>query len=148
MNKMRNCLVVHLTIILTLATQNGIAATEKILECPSSVPESSIRLENVPAGWTAFIARPLYLKAAAPIDGPPQRKGTLAEYEERKGKGETTYVYRLEGEYPEGKWLQCSYGEYGQIALSKRLDDVVSLCKFTYKPGPKAGQNIIQIQCS
>ncbi|MBJ7312339.1 STY0301 family protein [Rugamonas sp. CCM 8940] len=139
-------LVHPLTIVLLACLSNSASAQN--LECPDSVPEASIKLENTPAGWTPFVARPLYLHAAAPIDGPPQRRGELANYTEQKEKGETSYTYRFEGHYPDGKWLQCAYGEYGQITLSKRIDDHIRECKFTYRSGQKAGQRIIKIRCA
>ena len=108
--------------------------------CPESVEQNSIKLENIPPGWTSYVARPLYLSAAVPIDGPPERRGGLADFEERRSKQQTTYIYRFEGSYPEGKWLECSYGEYGQVTLSRKMDDRVQKCEFTYRPGAKAGQ--------
>ena len=113
--------------------------------CPESVPATSIKLDAVPAGWTPYIDSPLYLSAAAPIDGAPERRGQLVPSGERKKKGHTTLSYRLEGRYPEGKWLQCRYGAYGEVTLSRRMDDSVSLCQFTYRKGSKAGQNEIDI---
>ena len=68
--------------------------------CPESVPAASISLNAVPAGWTPYIDSPLYLSAAAPIDGAPERRGQLAPSGERKKKGKTTLSYRLEGRYP------------------------------------------------
>lgn len=115
--------------------------------CPTSIPETSIKLEPIPAGWTSYIASPLYLNSAAPVDGPPQRKGELVPTAQRKAKGQTIFVYQLEGTFPEGKWLQCSYGEYGQVALSKRIDDSLRRCEVSYKKGSKAGQNEIGIDC-
>ncbi|WP_150130816.1 STY0301 family protein [Janthinobacterium sp. LM6] len=115
--------------------------------CPESVPEASISLNAVPAGWTPYIGSPLYLSAAAPIDGVPERRGQLVPGGERKKKGHTILSYRLEGPYPDGKWLQCSYGAHGEVTLSKRMDDSVSLCEFTYRKGRKAGQNDIDIDC-
>lgn len=115
--------------------------------CPESVPAASISLTGVPAGWTPYIGSPLYLSAAAPIDGAPERRGQLVPSGERKKKGQTTLSYRLEGRYPDGKWLQCSYGVHGEVTLSRRMDDSVSLCEFTYRKGSKAGQNEIDIDC-
>lgn len=115
--------------------------------CPESVPATSISFNAVPAGWTPYIDSPLYLSAAAPIDGVPERRGQLVPSGERKKKGHTTLSYRLEGRYPEGKWLQCSYGVHGEVTLSRRMDDSVSLCEFTYRKGGKAGQNEIDIDC-
>lgn len=77
----------------------------------------------------------------------PQRRGQLVPSGERKKKGQTTLSYRLEGRYPDGKWLQCSYGVHGEVTLSRRMDDSVSVCEFTYRKGSKAGQNEIDIDC-
>lgn len=106
-----------------------------------------IKLEPIPAGWTSYIASPLYLNSAAPVDGPPQRRGELVPTAERKAKGQTIFAYQLEGTFPEGKWLQCSYGEYGQVALSKRIDDSIRRCEVSYRQGSKAGQHEIGIDC-
>jgi hypothetical protein len=123
------------------------AAVATSLACPTSVPAASISLTGVPAGWTSYIGSPLYLSAAAPIDGAPERRGQLVPSGERKKKGQTTLSYRLEGRYPDGKWLQCSYGVHGEVTLSRRMDDSVSVCEFTYRKGSKAGQNEIDIDC-
>ena len=115
--------------------------------CPKSIADTSVKLEPVPTGWTAYIASPLYLNSAAPIDGPPQRKGELVPTAQRKAKGQTIFVYQLEGAFPDGKWLQCGYGEHGQVTLSKRIDDSVGRCEVSYRQGSKAGQNEISIVC-
>ena len=117
------------------------------LACPASVPATSISLTAVPSGWTPYIDGPLYLNAASPIDGAPERRGQLVPSGERKKKGQTTFSYRLEGRYPDGKWLQCSYGAHGEVTLSRRMDDSVSVCELTYRKGSKAGQNEIDIDC-
>lgn len=123
------------------------AAATTSLACPAGVPATSISLAAVPSGWTPYIDGPLYLSAAAPIDGAPERRGQLVPSGERKRKGKTTLSYRLDGRYPDGKWLQCSYGVHGEVTLSRRLDDSVSVCEFTYRKGSKAGQNEIDIDC-
>lgn len=125
----------------------GLSAATSLPICPTSIPETSIKLEPVPAGWTSYIASPLYLSSAAPVDGPPQRKGELVPTAQRKAKGRTIFVYQLDGTFPEGKWLQCSYGEHGQVTLSKRIDDRVGRCEVSYRQGSKAGQNEIGIDC-
>ncbi|WP_035825247.1 STY0301 family protein [Janthinobacterium sp. RA13] len=130
--------------IFSLFAQGTMATS---LACPESVPATSISLNAVPAGWTPYIDSPLYLSAAAPIDGAPERRGQLVPSGERKKKGHTALSYRLQGRYPDGKWLQCSYGAHGEITLSRRMDDSVSLCEFTYRKGSKAGQNEIDIDC-
>ena len=115
--------------------------------CPPSIPDTSIKLDPVPAGRTAYIASPLYLNSAEPTDGPPQLKGELLPTAERKAKEQTTFIYQLQGPFPDGKWLQCSYGEYGQVALARRMDDSIGSCEVSYKKGSKAGKNEIGIDC-
>ena len=125
----------------------ALAATPAELSCPDSIPAASINLQALPPGWMPHIDGPLYLSSAAPIDGEPERKGQLVPGGTRKQKGLTVLSYRLEGDYPHGKWLQCRYGAYGEISLSKRLPDSISLCEIGHSKGQKAGQQNIQIVC-
>ncbi|KAB8042293.1 STY0301 family protein [Janthinobacterium aquaticum] len=117
------------------------------LACPESIPATSIQLQPVPSGWTPYVDGPLYLSGAAPIDGRPQRRGQLVPGSERKQQRWSVARYRLEGSYPDGKWLQCSYGAYGEISLSKRLDDGVRFCEISYRKGGKAGQGEVRVDC-
>lgn len=138
---------IGLTILAACSFFLHVQATGAALACPDSIPAASLTLQPLPAGWTPHVDGPLYLSAAAPIDGEPQRRGQLVPGGERSSKGATVLSYRLEGSYPDGKWLQCRYGALGEVSLSKRLDDSVSFCEFTYKKGRKAGQNTIGIDC-
>lgn len=123
------------------------SAAATSLKCPVSVPEKSIKLVETPSGWTSFVAAPLYLHGAAPMSGPPEQLGELADYQETGKKPELTYTYKLDGKFPEGKWLACTYGESDQITLSRRLEDDVKICTFKYKRGKHVGENEIAIVC-
>lgn len=125
---------------------NGALAAEHI-ECPDAIGGATIQMNNPPKGWTLFVPDSLYLHSAAPIDGPPEQLGDLAEFSERRRGKELSYSYRLEGSFPSGKWIKCSYGVNGEVTLSKRIDDSISQCSFTYRKGIKAGQNEIKILC-
>ncbi len=81
------------------------------------------------------------------MSGPPEMRGDLAEFTERRGRDSWTYPYRLDGLFPSGKWLQCAYGEYNEVTLSQRLPDDIQACTFTYRKGAKAGQHDIDITC-
>lgn len=70
------------------------------LACPESIPAASIQLQALPPGWTPYVDGPLYLSGAAPIDGPPQRRGQLVPSSKRKQQGWSVARYRLEGSYP------------------------------------------------
>ena len=78
---------------------------------------------------------------------PPERRGDLVPSGGHQGKGTWSSTYAFEGSYPEGKWLQCSYGQTNQLTLSRRLPDSVTACTFTYRKGEKVGQNDIKIVC-
>lgn len=79
--------------------------------------------------------------------GPPVMKGDLADFTETRGHDVWSYTYQLDGAFPDGKWLQCTYGDRNQVTLSRRLPDETRECKFTYRKGTKAGQHAIKIQC-
>jgi hypothetical protein len=123
------------------------AAPLQSLECPELIPSASVEVIDVPGDWLPYVASPLYLHAAAPMYGPPELKGDLTDFKEARTKNEWSYTYALDGAFPEGKWLQCAYGERNQITLSRRLPDEVQECRFTYRKGAKAGQHAIKIKC-
>lgn len=125
----------------------GAYAAAPVLECPVAIQEKSLRLVDTPPGWTAFAGSPLYLHAAAPMNGPPEKLGELSDFTQKRGKHEWTYTYKLDGKFPDGKWLACTYGESDQVTLSKRLDDGVETCTFTYRKGKYVGQNDVAIRC-
>lgn len=133
--------------LLLVAPINLMAAPLDALECPELISPSSIRVTDTGAEWAPYVASPLHLHAAAPMYGPPEMKGDLADFKEMRSKNEWSYTYTLDGAVPEGKWLQCAYGEHNQVTLSRRLPDETAACKFTYRKGLKAGQHAIQIQC-
>ncbi|WP_373994880.1 STY0301 family protein [Duganella sp. HH105] len=58
-----------------------------------------------------------------------------------------TYTYNLDGPYPDGKWMQCGYGEHDEMTLSKRIADHISVCVITYGKATKTSQQQIQINC-
>lgn len=122
----------------------GSAAT---VQCPALIPASAIQLSDTPAGWLPYVASPLYLHAAAPMSGPPEMKGDLAEFKKSRSQKEWSYTYAMDGPFPSGKWLQCTYGEGNQLTLSRRLPDETQECSFTYRKGAKAGQHDITILC-
>lgn len=132
---------------IALLCQSGAMAVAQQPECPKSIAEKSIRVAETPPGWTPFVGSPLYLHGAAPMNGPPEQLGELSDYKERHGKNTWTTTYQLDGKFPEGKWLACTYGESDQIALSQRLDDKIQTCTFTYRKGQHVGQNDITIRC-
>lgn len=119
------------------------------IACPSEISQPSIRLVGIPSGWATYVASPLYLHSAGMAAAPPGKLADLiGEGTGKPGRDkEWSTTYKFEGEYPDGKWMECGYGEYNQFILSKRLDDETSECRVSYRKGEKAGQNALKITC-
>jgi hypothetical protein len=140
---------IKLTLTLTLMWLglSTASAAPFSVECPISLRPEAIQLSTIPDGWHYFPASPIYLHGAAPMSTPPERLGHLIEDAVQTGRGERTLVYSLDGPFPEGKWIQCAYGEHHQLTLSKRLPDHLRRCSITYRQGAKAGERNIRIRC-
>jgi hypothetical protein len=143
---MRNQLAI--VILIFGAVQHAPAyAAPKMYLCPQSIPETSIRLVALEKEWKPFVSSPLYLSGAAPADGPPERLGILRESGSSKTKTGWTHKYTLDARYPEGKWLRCDYGFFGEASLAKRLPNEVRECTVTGKKGKHSGENQIEVRC-
>lgn len=116
-------------------------------ECPASIREKSVQLVETPPGWRSFVGAPLYLHAAEPMISPPELLGSLIPDVERKGKTGMIYTYKIDGTFPDGKWLACRYGESDQVTLARALPAATTVCTFTYRKGEYGGQNMIKIDC-
>lgn len=134
------------TCFLMLASSLSQAASQSI-ECPLSIAPKSIQLIDTEQGWTPFVSAPLYLHAAAPIYGAPELRGDIADFTSHPGKNEWSYTYKLEGNFDDGKWIQCAYGANNEVTLSKRIEDHTQECTFTYRKGKKVAQHDIKIHC-
>ncbi len=145
LSKMLPRLLVGLSVITVL--QDVVHAAPKRYECPQSIPETSVHLATPSQEWKPFVSSPLYLSGAAPADGPPERLGILRGDDPRKTKTGWTHKYSLAGRYPEGKWLRCDYGSFGEVSLAKRLPDEIQECTVTGKKGEHAGESKIEIAC-
>jgi len=129
-----------------LLAQQAAAAPARYI-CPSELPSSSLKVEKPPPGWKPFVGSPLYLSDAAPADGPPERLGILRGEDGGKGKATWSHKYSLQGTYPDGKWLRCDYGAYGEISLAMRLPDHTQECTVKGRKGRHAGENEFEIIC-
>lgn len=117
----------------------AVLAARQVIECPAAILPASIHIVDAAAGWKSHVPAPLYLHAAAPSDGPPEKLGELADFTTHPGKTEWSYTYSLQGSFPDGKWMQCAYGTMNEITLSKKIDDSVTECKLTYRKGKRDG---------
>lgn len=139
--------LLKLVLLLAGFGQSGAIAAPIEVQCPASLRPEVIQLAVVPEGWQFFAAAPIYLHGAAPMSTVPDKLGHLIEDGELKRKGERILVYSLEGPFPDGKWIQCAYGEHHQLTLSRRLPDHVKQCSVAYRQGEKAGERRVRIMC-
>lgn len=118
-------------------------------DCPSEIDASTISVARLDAGWTAHVGAPLVLSSANIAAGPPslgaQVRETNSSY--AKGKLSWTDVYRFEGPYPDGKWLECRYGGLGEVVLARQLPLQTVECVVHVAKGPKAAQQRISVGC-
>lgn len=135
------------SVLLIFCMQSTASIAAPPIVCPSSIPQRSIQLTDPPPGWNAFVGSPLYLHNAAPMSGPPEQLGELSDFRQKRIKDGWIHTYRLDGKFPEGKWLACRYGGTGQLTLARRLDDSIEACTFTYRKGEHVGQHEIAILC-
>ena len=118
------------------------------VECPKAIMPVALTMVDQPDGWRFFAETPVYLHGAALMSTPPESLGHLLEDSiAKRHKGERVYSYSLDGKFPEGKWIQCAYGERHQLTLSKRLDDHIRKYTVVVSRGEKAGQNLVRIEC-
>jgi hypothetical protein len=142
-----------MTKFLVFFALSGLLLAEQVMAapagyaCPSELPAASLKVEGAPTGWATFVGAPLYLSDAAPADGPPERLGILRGEDGKVSKTSWTRKYSVEGRYPDGKWLRCDYGAYGEVSLAKRLPDDVKECIVTGRKGPHAGESKFEITC-
>lgn len=134
------------TALMFVAPGTSFAVTVAI-ECPPSIPENSVQLVNTPTGWKTFVGAPLYLHGAAPMSSPPEMLGELMEDSERRDKKGMVYTYKIDGKFPNGKWLACKYGESDQVTLARQLPDATDACVITTRKGEYVGQKDIKIDC-
>lgn len=138
----------YLPLALLLAV--SAVAAEQEVTCPTEISESSIKVTGISPQWRSYIASPLYLSSAGATAGPPEQQATLmGESTWKKGSLAWSTTYDLsDAGFTDKKWMECRYGEYGEVALSTRLDNKVKTCTVHFSKGEKAGQRSITIHCS
>jgi len=114
---------------------------------PAACPDAVAVTVPPVAGWKSPGTAELYLNSAAPISGPPDRRGDLANFTRKQTKDEWIETYDLDRPFPDGKWLECGYGTHNEVTLAQPLPESAKRCTFTYRKGAKAGQRSIKIEC-
>jgi hypothetical protein len=135
--------------VASLMSITAVWSADHGIVCPTEISESSINLLGISQPWTPYVASPLYLSSAGATAGPPDHRATLmGDSTWKKGSTEWSTTYDLNGGFVAGKWMECRYGEYGQVLLSTRLDDKTKSCTVRFSKGEKAGQRTVKISCN
>jgi hypothetical protein len=134
----------------SLISMTAVWGAEHQIVCPTEISESSIKLMSISQPWKPYVGSPLYLSSAGATAGPPEQRATLmGDSTWKKGRTEWSTTYDLNDDgFVAGKWMECRYGEYGQVLLSTRLDDKTKSCTVRFSKGEKAGQRSVKISCN
>ncbi len=110
------------------------AKSAGVPQCPVELQPSAIDI-HASAGWKPFVPRSLPLYAARMASGPPEALGVLVGESVPGRKRATAYAWTVPG-FSQGMWLQCLYGDGGEMVLSQRLPEPIGTCVIEYL-GPK-----------
>lgn len=114
------------------------------IACPLEIrpPSITVKGEN---GWVPYVPFPLRLYSAGMSGGAPETLTILRGEPQpaKKGTYKTLYGFNRGDE----KWLDCDYGEAGEISMSKRLDDRLERCVITIFPDLRDRPRRIIVDC-
>ncbi len=118
------------------------------VSCPLEIASSAIAIKAEP-GWTPFVPFPLQLYTAGMSGGPPGSFTRLrGEPLKRKAKVDSITRFTFDGtDLAGGVWLDCRYGEAGELSVWRRLDSTFRQCTIThFKEVPNTPRRI-EIAC-
>jgi hypothetical protein len=115
--------------------------------CPEELAAASIKVA-VGEPWRPFVERSLDLYSATMSSGPPETLSQLrgVDLNKRGDPPSTLYEFGRVG-YEDGKWLNCQYGEGGEITISRRLDDSLKSCVITHTKRSARERERVRIAC-
>ncbi len=128
-------------------TATSFAHTDAQVECPLTLQVQAMSLVAVPSGFTPVEPVGLVrLSGGNLYDGPPQQEATLKPFSQQSTKQNRSMIWKLQGDYPDGKWFSCDYAQ-GTLRIARRLADASKECQMLAKPIAPAGQLSIALIC-
>jgi len=115
-------------------------------QCPVELPASAVNV-NAPPGWVQYVPGPLALHSARMASGPPDELAVLMGEPVQGRKRATSYVWTVPG-FPQGMWLQCLYGDGGEVVILRRLMESIRACVIEYTSDHGAGRTRVAVSCS
>ena len=110
--------------------------------CPAAFPIKALKFVPTEDGWTTRNGEPAPLYSAEVFDGPPEQLASLIP--DASSKGSSTWT--LEGSYPQGIWLQCTYAG-GALTLTRRLPKTPAVCVARYPKLSKGRPESVLFDC-
>lgn len=101
--------------------------------CPAEIKSASVQLVGISSEWKSNVSEILRWDAATFLGSAPERKAFLKPETHKLTRATWSEIYVVGTPDADGNWIQCSYGEGGDITLAKRIDDSVRQCTVTYK---------------
>lgn len=135
------CIVAASCLLLAQATAH---AKSDQIACSLEIRPPSITVKGE-KGWVPFVPFPLRLYSAGMSGGAPETL-TILRGEPQPAK-KSTYKTLYGFSTDEEKWLDCDYGEAGEISMSRRLDDQFTQCVITILPDLRGQPRRIAVDC-
>ena len=110
--------------------------------CPAAFPKQSLKFVPTSDGWSANAGDTASLYGADVFDGPPDQMASLIP--DASSRNSSTWT--LEGSYPQGIWLQCTYAG-GALTLTRRLQKVPAACVARYPRLSKGRPESVSFDC-
>jgi len=119
-------------------------------DCPRQFGEREVKLVGGPEDWIAYSPRRLPLDAAGFMAGAPATKTDLKPYSTEKHGRNLISTWKFDPDFiseSDGLWLVCSYGEGGELTLSRRISSQFVDCSVTYAEKKANTDRVIRIAC-
>ena len=113
-------------------TMSAAWSAQDVVACPLTLSAQAIQIDAPTPEWTSFVNHSLSLTSVSLMQGAPVTQAHLKPNRTTSTKKGSTVIWMFEGEFPEGKWLSCSYGD-GAITLSKKIAETYSECSVSYQ---------------
>lgn len=135
-----------IVLLLAVLGASAHAGTAVPPQCPAELPVAAVKV-SAPAGWVSHVPAPLALYSAQMASGPPEELAVLVGEPVKGRKLATSYIWTTPG-FPQGMWLQCLYGDGGQVVISRRLPEPIRECVIEYTSVKATRDTRVVVSCS
>jgi hypothetical protein len=120
-------------------------ASDLAAVCPDKLENHGAKIGNPPAGWIGHINPVARLSNVGFAEASPELNRSLAPSFNSTTRNKTSITWKFEGDYPSGKWIQCSYAG-GALTISKQIEPNTKSCTVNLVNLPAKPESI-QVVC-